>query len=171
MKYDGQIRHKISQVRFRHLKRELRTGLSRRPCNCVHNGVMVAPTLKVHLCVLVNPSGENEVCDERMGGLGKSQGCPLFQCKHTQVGIRDEFVNFVTHATRAEIAGRYPDLAALLWVLDSDIPDPDTNQNVSPRSSAGVPSWVRIRIPGESLYSEPAGRGAWWRGRNLLWHL
>ena len=52
MRSEGQVKHKLAQVRFRHLKREIRNGLSRRSGNCKHNGVVELPVYgQVGVCL------------------------------------------------------------------------------------------------------------------------
>jgi hypothetical protein len=128
MKSEGQIKHKLSQVRFRHLKRELRTGLSRKSLNCQFNGTVDLPgraCLGVCLYKAEDPSVWNGgACDESISD--RASRCPLFECLNTKDLIRDEFDSFLEKADRAQIAARYPDMAALLWALDlekaEDIP-------------------------------------------------
>lgn len=125
MKTEGQIRHQLAQIRFRYLKAEIRSQLSRRPCNCLHNGLAKGPRTKIHLCLLPpDTTGGHIVCDEAHGGIEVAHKCPFFQPRLTKEEIRSEFTGFLATSTRGEIAARYPDLTALLWVLDQEgLPD------------------------------------------------
>lgn len=120
MKSEGQIKHKLAQVRFRHLKRELRNGLSRKSTNCQFNGTVDLPgrpCLGVCLYKAEDPAEWNGgTCDESLGD--RAAQCPLFECLNTRELIKDEFESFLEKADRARIAERYPDMAALLWALD-----------------------------------------------------
>lgn len=124
MKPEGQIKHKLAQVRFRHLKRETRTGLSRRSGNCKFNGLIDLPgheNLGVCLHSAEDPACWNGgSCDDTLDD--RASRCPLFETLNTKESIRDEFDSFLEKADRAHIAERYPDMAALLWVLDLDKP-------------------------------------------------
>lgn len=132
MRSEGQVRHKLAQVRFRHLKREIRGGLSRRPQNCVHNGSVGTPSGPLGVCLLGAEKPEAWVgtsCDESFGGDARAAECPHFACCRSKDSIREDFEEFLDSANRAQVAERYPDIAALLWTLDeervlaSDSPD------------------------------------------------
>lgn len=157
MRSEGQIRHQLGQVRFRHLKRELRTGLSRKPENCAHN-VSVEDTVRVRLCVLPEPGYEYTVCDPNHGGVDRCSRCPHFELTNDKESVKDGFNEFLDTATRAEVAERYPDVAALLWVLDD--PSPTYSVPESPTPARHVKLWV----PGPSLMTEetPGLRNLQW---------
>jgi len=124
MKPEGQVKHKLAQVRFRHLKREIRNGLSRRSLNCVHNGAVEMPGVgEVGVCLKGAESGNwnGGVCDESVSD--RAAQCPLFERCRSRNQIEDDFNAFLGSAERALIAERYPDMAALLWVLDLDRPE------------------------------------------------
>lgn len=124
MKPEGQVKHKLAQVRFRHLKREIRNGLSRRSLNCVHNGAVEMPGVgEVGVCLKGAESGNwnGGVCDESVSD--RAAQCPLFERCRSRDQIEDDFNAFLGSAERALIAERYPDMAALLWVLDLDRPE------------------------------------------------
>lgn len=122
---EGQIKHKLAQVRFRHLKREIRNGLSRKSSNCQFNGTIDLPgreSVGVCLYKAEDPAVWNGgACDESISD--RATKCHLFQCLNTKDLIRDEFDSFLEKADRARIAQRYPDMAALLWVLDLEKAD------------------------------------------------
>jgi len=125
MKTESQIRHKLQQVKYRHLKREIRTGVSRKPCNCMNNGLVNmenGSTIGVCLLGAVQPGDwQGILCDESRGGLRVAEGCAEFCPLRTPEGIRQEFDNFLKHSSRAVIAEQYPDIAAILWVLDEEV--------------------------------------------------
>lgn len=120
MKPEGQIRHRLNQALFRHLKREIRTSLSCRPENCKHNGLVSSAAVRVHLCLLENSPGNHDVCDVAHGGLEKAAGCPYFECKNTKETVKAKFTSFIKEGDRAEVSERYPDIAAYFWVLGMD---------------------------------------------------
>lgn len=124
MRPEGQIRHKLVQVRFRHLKREIRNGLSKRSSNCKYNGQIDLPGYeRVGLCLYgaTDPEQWNGgACDEVLGD--RAARCPLFECVNSKEQIREDFNSFLESSDRAHVASKYPDMAALLWVLDLDKP-------------------------------------------------
>lgn len=123
MKTEAQIKHKLSQVRFRHLKREVRTGLSRRPENCRHNGRINLPVYGPSgICLLKTEGAERVLCDEILEDRAPS--CDAFECLHSKGSLKKRFDDFLKSSDRAHIAEQYPDMAALLWVLDVEHPEP-----------------------------------------------
>lgn len=140
---DKDIEKKIIQVRFRHLKKALRTGLSRRPENCAYNAKLgqgnKPNTPKIGVCMYgvnqdVIGTGPRGVCDECFGGRNRASDCGEFEPLRDAADIRKDFDGFLNTASKGEIAYHYPDLAALLWALgdhpdlDSIIPDDDMPQ-------------------------------------------
>jgi hypothetical protein len=66
------------------------------------------------------------VCDEAHGGLGKASNCPFFKERHTKEEITAKFEVSLEGATFVEVAEKYPDMAALMWVLTES--EQDTNE-------------------------------------------
>lgn len=159
MRTEGQVRHQLAQVRYRHLKRDLRTGLSRKPENCSHNVSVIDSTVRVNLCVLQEEGYQYTVCDSSCGGLERASKCQNFECANTKDSIKQDFDEFLSTATRAEIAERYPDVAALLWVLDTTIQNSGSVDPV-PLGTYRFRMWV----PGPSLLTTetPALRNLEW---------
>jgi len=117
MKSEAQIKHKLSQVRFRHLKREVRNGLSRKSSNCIHNGVLEGPGRPVGVCLLGSEdpkSWDGGVCDDSGDRAGS---CPSFSCRNSKEKLKQDFNDFLRDSDIAHVAAEYPDIAALLWVL------------------------------------------------------
>lgn len=130
MKTPREIRHKIKQARYRHLKRAIRKGLSRKPCNCFFNR-SVRPPNQPNLGVCMKGAQDlstwkGVVCDEAHGGLGKASDCPFFKERRTKEEITAKFEDFLEGATFVEVAERYPDMAALMWVLKES--EQETNE-------------------------------------------
>ena len=112
----------MKQVVFRHLKQRLEGGLSPLPPNCAHNGLVSLRDSKIGVCLLGSDSPhswEGKTCDMNMGGAQQARQCPYFQCKNTSDSIRGEMRDLLSGPVH-KIAAVYPDVAALMWVLDGD---------------------------------------------------
>ena len=123
MKSDAQVKHKLNQVRFRHLKREIRNGLSKKASNCRHNGVVELPMYREVGVCLKGAEGADwngGACDD---SGDRASTCPLFECVHSKESIREDFDSFLRTSDRAHVGARYPDMAALLWVLEQNVPE------------------------------------------------
>lgn len=129
MKSNGAVRHKLKQVWFRHRSKEIQRRVKRRPCNCAFNRTMDLPSGEsVSICVaglLDKVEWDIRVCDEDYGGLEQARECPVFEPEYTPDEIKEDFKEFIETADRAQVAMRYPDAAALLWVLDEPVTDLD----------------------------------------------
>jgi len=117
MKPEGAVRQKLKQVRFRHAKRELDVALTRTSSTCRHN---------VMLDVL--GVGEVGVCSLKAGVLCDAArdadlalGCASYSCKHTKESMK-EVLEAAFDAPISEVAVKYPDAAALMWVLTDENP-------------------------------------------------
>lgn len=121
MKTEGQIKHKLSQVRFRHLKREVRNGLSVKSENCSFNGLVSLPVYgEIGVCLhgAGSSSWNGGLCDSSTDN--RAESCSLYHCSNTKDQLKSDFNMFLKSSDRAHIAERYPDMAALLWVLDTE---------------------------------------------------
>lgn len=152
MKTEGQVKHKLAQVRFRHLKREVRNGLSHKSVNCKHNGPLEVPGQGV-VGVCLKGAGDlttwhGGVCDESFGD--RAAQCQFFECVHTKEQIREDFNNFLESGDRGLIAEKYPDMAALLWVLDMDRPESEPEPESSPESSHESTPSPESEVPTQS---------------------
>lgn len=128
MREFGAVKHKLKQVRFRHLKRLIEDGLSLTPKNCAHNRMFHHPNVTAHggppVGICVCPAQEGDVlCDVAWGGEERARMCPLFESAGNKDSIKQEFNEFLATADLAVIAKEYPDLAALMWVLQEEIPN------------------------------------------------
>lgn len=125
MRTEGQIKHQLRQVVFRHLQRLLRENFRKRPDTCIHNGVLVlddATGASVGICGHLSSEGRprNLLCDARIQGcLEMARECPRWSSLQMRDEIKAEFQTLVRSEDRGVIASQYPDVAALLWVLDA----------------------------------------------------
>ena len=140
MKSRKEIKTKLAQVRYRHLKRALRTGLSRKPENCMHNAKLGlgskpdSPRVGVCMFGVEEGAGPRGVCDECFGGRNRAAECDDFEVIRDAAEIRKDFEGFLNQASKGEIAFHYPDMAALMWALgdhpslDDVIPDDEVER-------------------------------------------
>lgn len=124
MKTVGAIKHKLNQVRFRYLKKCLEAELRQSPCNCRYN--VAAPSYvpgndPPWLCLYgaEDPlTWVASICDERFDQGARARECPVFCAKRTKDEVKAEFQQKLDAMTLPEVAFHYPDMAALIWVLD-----------------------------------------------------
>jgi len=116
----GQIRQQLKQVMFRHLQREIRESFKQTPEACFHNEpVGLGASGSVHLCHLKEGGKPRKMlCDSRQwGGLRQARNCPVWEPKRNKDRIKTDFRALVS-GPRGVLAAAYPDVAALMWVLD-----------------------------------------------------
>jgi len=122
MRSQGQIRHQVKQVTFRHLKKRLRDLFKQRPDTCTHNVEFpLDDTSSVHLCGFMGMKGKPRhiPCDDRIPGCSDmARSCPFWEPLKTKAEVKDEFHALIQGGDRGLIASQFPDLAALMWVLD-----------------------------------------------------
>jgi len=124
MKTHGAIRHKLKQVKTRLLQKAIRTTLSKKPCNCKHSGLVrgTASEPLFYVCLLDSDKPkewEGTICDPSV-----PNNCPFFKPSKTKEEIENdfeqEFQKLIESGDMGAIATKYPDVAALLWVLADD---------------------------------------------------
>jgi len=173
MRSEGQIRHQLRQVTFRHLQKRLRENFRQRPDNCNFNqGFMDQGHLR-SVCGY-QEDGEPRLipCDARQPGcLEMARTCPLWQPLRTKEDIKQEFLHLL-QGDRGLLAAKYPDIAALMWVLDSS-GEPMTSAEIqeateAPPDSLGHPQFFK---PETSSAPDPEpeaqGERSFW---DRLWH-
>lgn len=122
----GQVRQKLKQAMFRHLQSELHRSLKTTPENCAYNH----PTSigrsqeRVGICRFDGPlqdgqvSPRGKVCDTGVAGCSaQASACRCWLKLRSKEEIKLEFRNLMV-SDRGIIAASYPDVAALMWVLD-----------------------------------------------------
>ncbi len=129
MREPGAVRHKLKQVSFRYLKRVLEDGLALVPKNCAHNRtfhhpVVAAGAPPAGVCVCPQQDGDL-LCDPAWGGIERAQTCPLYEPLHAKEDLKQEYREFLAGSELAVIAKVYPDIAALMWILQEDSPGRD----------------------------------------------
>ena len=133
MRRRGQIYQQYKQLKFRARKSWLREALKQRPCNCQFNQEFEVdyPPQRVGVCMLrtSDPNWSRHLCsDHSEADREFASTCPGYAPNQDAEEIKDEFSTLIDEAESTGnlgyLAYRYPDLAALLWVLcpweDSD---------------------------------------------------
>jgi len=125
MKREGQIRQQYKQVKYRIRKKLLDKNMRVEPSNCCfHAPVSVEKSSGVVLCAYKEMAEDADwdvvVCD-----VDQARQCDRFAPEATPDEIKSRFERFLAAAETSgnaqaigTLAYHYPDLAALLWVLE-----------------------------------------------------
>lgn len=121
MKKQGAIRHKLKQVKHRLLQKAIRNGQSKKPCNCKHSGLVRGNANDSLFYVCLQDSHSPKEWDGVICDPSIPNNCPFFKAHKSEEEIKDEFNlefdDLINEGDMGKIAGKYPDVAALLWVL------------------------------------------------------
>lgn len=128
MRRPGEVHQKFKQVLYRHRKRAIEAVLRRAPRNCVHNCASPAhpavfadgTPFQVRVCGNAAAGLCGVVCDSDHGGDVVAHQCAHFVPLRTPDQVKEEFRQLVTQSPAA-LATRYPDLAALAWVINDPV--------------------------------------------------
>ena len=124
MKSEAQIRQKLKQVLYRHQSRKVQEAFKKRPETCFFNGAPVAGMPRLCLHGAEEPAKwKGVICDRLHDGVEMASNCPLFEPLADDpdvVIIKAEFQKEL-RAKRVVLAAKYPDAAALMWVLEEDL--------------------------------------------------
>ena len=90
MKTEGSIRHKLKQVKYRIVQKAIRNGLSRKPCNCKHSGLVKGSSGDdlFYVCLLdaeKPKEWEGMICDNAV-----PPHCPFFKPHKTKEDVEKE---------------------------------------------------------------------------------
>lgn len=125
MKKQGAIKHKLKQVKFRLLQKAIRNGLSKKPCNCKHSGQVKGSANEPLFFVCLQDAHTPKEWDGVICDPSVPNTCPFFKPHRTEEEIKEdferEFNEIINEGDMGKIASKYPDVAALLWVLADDI--------------------------------------------------
>ena len=124
MKSEKQIRNKLRQVIFRARKKRVAASFKRRSENCKFNKEVRPRNSRQcsRLCmygVEDTKTWHGVICDDQVDGGTLVRSCQTFEPHVTKEEIREEMEAFLL-GKLSQVASRYPDVAALMWVLDSD---------------------------------------------------
>lgn len=114
----SKVKQKLKQVKFRHLKAYLSDNLSADPRNCTHNEIRKSSNGVVHTCGYEGSNTYGKICDVSFG-KNRAKDCGLFCPKKDKEELKAEFYNFIDSSSIGEIAKEFPDVTALMWVLDT----------------------------------------------------
>ena len=151
MRSQSQIQHQLKQVAFRHLQKRLRALFKQRPETCLHNytAVLNADGHSVQLCGLMRSDGvpRNVPCDERIPGCTEmARECSLWEPLQTKDEVKGAFKELLDSGAPA-ISQEYPDIAALMWVLEEskapEIVAVDSGPPELPEESQSLSWWRR----------------------------
>lgn len=132
MKGEGQISQKAKQLRFRHLKRELDRLLAQTSRNCEYNTLVTGLSGTLGVCRL-----DCKTCDPNV--TDRADSCGSFKALLEKDKIKESLKTFFETRPPEEIAVRFPDVAALQWVLD---PGEGSLFPAPVATLFGVPVWV-----------------------------
>lgn len=129
MKTKGQLIQKIKQVRYRYLKKFLDKCLAVNAQNCLYNRPStfdVGSVVSVCICGygVEKKEWKARPCDKRHNPE-LAQNCSKFELLSSKEELKDEFNTSLDSLPLPAIASKFPDLAALLWVLSEDIEEGD----------------------------------------------
>ncbi|MDB4278184.1 hypothetical protein N9917_01140 [Deltaproteobacteria bacterium] len=144
MKSESAIKHKLKQVRFRHLKKRVSSLLKERPGNCTYNHRFMHPLTNgtpTGMCVCPALEGER-LCDPDWGGTEKAKACPHFQAQQSKDDIKEGFRSELGDMTFAQLAYHFPDMAALMWTLGEETADNDWEGE--PDDPTEESNWVEV---------------------------
>jgi hypothetical protein len=130
MKTRGQVAQKFKQTKFRHIKREIRRLLKQTAPNCQNNRTLDLDLGPVGVCAL-----DCEICDARCGD--RAPDCADWIPRYDAEEAKESLRNFFQTRSVAEISVRFPDVAALLWVLIEDGAD---DPQEAPLFPGGLPT-------------------------------
>lgn len=126
MRTEKQTRKQLSQVLYRHLQRRLRSNFKHRPHTCSHNRTSPVGKFEVGVCGHPRAQDREEIpvapflCDSRCPvEVHQAKECPWWEPLATKKTVKDEFQALIESGDRGHIAAEYPDVAALMWVLDA----------------------------------------------------
>ena len=129
MKTLGKIKHKLRQVRHRLLQKAIRTGLSKKPCNCEHAGLVRGNSSEPLFYVCLLDSNKPREWEVRYAILLFLTPALFFKPFREKEQITQEFNRdfdaLLSQKDIGSIASQYPDVAALLWVIAGE--DDDRN--------------------------------------------
>ena len=120
MRSEGKVRQQLKQVIYRHLQKRLRCNFKKEPETCKFNKLSVSEMVCVRICDHAKqPKGL--ICDSRVEWcLEQAKNCELWAPRKSKAAVKEEFKGLIESGNRGLIAMEFPDVAALMWVLDEE---------------------------------------------------
>ena len=121
MRSEGQVRHQLKQVIYRHRQYLLRENFRKLPERCRHNVEAQKQTFPIRICGYPTETRPKfYVCDPRLDWcVEQARVCRWWEACKTREEIKNEFQRLITSPDRGPLAAAFPDIAALMWVLDN----------------------------------------------------
>ena len=113
MRTSGQVFQKLKQARFRHIKKEVDALLRKSSRNCANNVLVSGAGEPLWVCKL-----DFQACGGKASD--RADTCGSFTPAHGKDAVKKSLQDFFSTRSLPEIAIRFPDVAALLWVLDGE---------------------------------------------------
>lgn len=124
MKNQGAIKHKLKQVKHRLLQKAIRKSLSKRPSNCKYSGQVKGSANDPLFYVCLQDADRPKEWDGVICDPSVPNNCPFFTPHRSEEEIKEafnkEFDDLINEGDIGKIASKYPDVAALLWVLSDE---------------------------------------------------
>lgn len=146
MRTEGEVKQKFKQIKFRARKESIEEGVKRVPCNCKHNQIKQFDEKSVGTCLYSRIDHEWDVliCDgDTDDGVSQARKCPNFSLTREAASIKLEFDEMVRDAYSdiGIMAYYYPDMAALFWVINENLPvsEPDPPDVETPKVEEPAP--------------------------------
>lgn len=129
MKSEGAVRHKLKQVRYRHMKQAIEVGLTPSCTSCRHMKRLIRGRIESVACLRLLDSNGIVIDLMQPSDLGFMEcGGESFISLQDKEDIKTSFATELATMRLPDIAARYPDMAALMWVLGiSEAPDEEAD--------------------------------------------
>lgn len=156
MRTQRKVKYQLKQVIYRHLQKRLRVNFKKTAVGCSHNRETPLGDGFVRLCGVMSAEGcpRNLPCDERLDQNQTARDCPLWEPLQTRGEVKAGFQE-ILGSDRGVIASHFPDVAALMWVLDDDDDVLPSDDDVLP-SDDDLDAVMEVVTPQED---EPS---TWW---------
>lgn len=139
MQSESAVRQKLKQVRFRYLKAEISEALQPTTNNCKHHLDVDGLGIGESLC---GAGRDQEGWTPSLCRNSRAKECPLFCPVRDKDQIKLDMKEMLKQPL-PKVAYNYPDMAALLWVLqDTNISDTDTEEEEIPHQEPPPPPSV-----------------------------
>jgi len=148
VKSEGEVRQKLKQVIFRLRKKHVEAVFRKAPETCRHNSTLEPMPREeipgVQACFYTTdgvPRGV--VCDVRFDNGARARSCSLWEPRGDKEQVKTEFHEVMESGNRGLIASKFPDVAALMWVLDGSLGDEPTEAEMESDPSTKGWDWGR----------------------------